>query len=297
MYIQTQTRQRSVARALSIMSHGEVVVEHTEFFNVTGGAIEVQGGRLELQDSILRGNQAESGGGMSVSRGLVVALRCIFESNRAMTAGGGLYVRGGRVELKKRTLLRGNVAREGSSIAFYVGALSYSLPAPLAHYVFVTVGASYSFMSGSLIDVEYPFECPGGVYGNSHAHLEQSGPWCSHVCPAGFACMGGTVVPGTCSPGRFCPVGSTTGMVCNQGTWSNLTGQVSARDCDDCPPGEHTVLRSSSSIRRECVHDHVHAHVHLHVAFSMRSTCQYVMCTSVLLSLYTQVTGATVGAW
>ena len=188
-------------RALTVVA-GEAIIEQATFLNFTGGAIAVAAsGSLQLRDSQLRSNQADFGGAMLVSGGRAVLERCLLEGNRALVAGGGLHILGGAVELRNQTVLRGNAASVASSISIVSGVVSYALPTPLAHYVFVVGGTSTALITSS-INVDFPFPCPGGVVGNSYASLAQSGPWCSDVCPAGFACRAGTEVPEVCPPGQ-----------------------------------------------------------------------------------------------
>lgn len=130
----TLGRSSATLRALSL-SGGEVFVEHTTFCNTTSGGVGVTGGRLELSDSVLRDNQAETGGALHVTGGNVRVARCRLENNRATVEGGGLHASGGAVELGNRTLLLGNTAPSGASISATEASLSYVLPAPLARYV------------------------------------------------------------------------------------------------------------------------------------------------------------------
>ena len=189
-------------RALTVVA-GDAIVEQATFLNFTGGAIAVAAsGNLTLRDSQLRSNQADFGGAVLVRGGHAVVERCLIEGNRAREAGGGLHVIGGTVVLRNRTVLRGNEASFASSISIAsAGAVSYVLPTPLAHYVFVTGLLVNRSLVTSSINVDFPFPCPGGVVGHSYASLAQSGPWCSGVCPAGFACRAGTEVPELCPPG------------------------------------------------------------------------------------------------
>ena len=190
-------------RALTVAG-GVVVIEEATFFNLTGGAIAVEaGGTLQISNSRLSSNRADIGGAMIIRGGRAVVARCLIERNYAVVAGGGLHVTGGVLELTNQTVLRGNEASEASSISVAPGTpsyVTYALPAPLAHYVFVVGGTSFAVLTSS-INVDFPFPCPGGVVGNSYAALAQSGPWCSDVCPAGFACRAGTEVPEICPPG------------------------------------------------------------------------------------------------
>ena len=104
-------------------------------------------------------------------------------------------------------------------------------------YLYITSGDTHYLLPGE-ISIDYPFECPGGVWGDSFLLQEQSGPWCSGPCPAGKACSGGTHIPVPCRPGRYCLAGSKAGKACPAGRWSNSTGLETSLSCDVCPAGE-----------------------------------------------------------
>ena len=149
------------------------------------------------------------------------------------------FVDGGSVVLSNRTLLKENSALEGGAIYLLApGTASYTLPAPLARYLYIARGDTQFLVPGG-IGVDYPFECGGGVWGNSYALDEQSGPWCSGQCPPGHECVSGTTTPTTCPEGHVCPLGTTVGPACPAGTWSNQSGLSSNAECSVCPAG-HT---------------------------------------------------------
>ena len=50
-------------------------------------------------------------------------------------------------------------------------------------------------------------------------------------------CKGGTITPKVCERGHICPAGTTVGVPCAAGTWSNMTGLSSPAQCDDCLVG------------------------------------------------------------
>ena len=47
------------------------------------------------------------------------------------------------------------------------------------------------------------------MYGRPGVVADQRKPTCSGRCPAGHACPEKTVRPAPCTPGEYCPVGST----------------------------------------------------------------------------------------
>ncbi|CAM5128032.1 unnamed protein product, partial [Natator depressus] len=105
-----------------------------------------------------------------------------------------------------------------------------------------------------------PEPCPEGTYGNRKelaapldcspcgggfycAGQGQTGP--SGLCEAGFHCRGRAVTPlptdgvtgDICPAGAYCPPGSLLPTPCPPGTYSNVSGLKSLKQCLDCPPG------------------------------------------------------------
>ena len=227
--------QQAAARALS-QTGGGVAIEHATFANLTAGAIALTHGGLSVSDSLFLGNAADDGGAVSVHGGQAVLTRCRLASNSAISRGGALFVEGGITQLRNQTLLQDNTAPTGRSIFFDAGWLSYTLPAPLARYLFIESGDSLQLPRGA-VEVDYPFACPGGVHGSSFEPAEQSGPWCSGICPSGYRCPGGTEQPLPCPRGSYCPLGSASGTPCPAGGFSNVTGLDSVGACHTCTPG------------------------------------------------------------
>ena len=75
------------------------------------------------------------------------------------------------------------------------------------------------------------------MFGNSYKQSEQSGPWCSGVCPQGFYCPGGTEQPLPCWKGSYCLRGSSVPLRCREGTYGNATNLTSSDGCAICPNG------------------------------------------------------------
>ncbi|XP_028320851.1 uncharacterized protein LOC114474630 [Gouania willdenowi] len=81
--------------------------------------------------------------------------------------------------------------------------------------------------------------CPPALYCNTSGLSQPSG-----MCDKGFYCSGGAVsnrptdgVTGDiCSVGHYCLMGSSSPVICPDGTFSNSTG---AEVCDDCPSGTY----------------------------------------------------------
>ena len=87
---------------------------------------------------------------------------------------------------------------------FDSGELSYTLPAPLAHWIYITDGSGRTQLTPSSINGDYPFPCSPGIFGNSNRTEDQSGPQCTGICPSGFFCPIATSVPTPCRLGAFC---------------------------------------------------------------------------------------------
>jgi predicted outer membrane repeat protein len=141
-------------------SGGELSISDSAFMNASDGAILLTAGNLNLRDTLFRNNSAKQGGAIRAVGGHASISRCRFELNSAARAGGALVVEGGIVTLQDGTLFIANRAPIGGSIQFTAGAVSYSLPAPLARYLFVTAGDTINLNLGA-VEVDYPFACPG----------------------------------------------------------------------------------------------------------------------------------------
>ncbi|CAM9824345.1 unnamed protein product [Bubo scandiacus] len=82
--------------------------------------------------------------------------------------------------------------------------------------------------------------CGRGYYCASPGQTGPSGP-----CKAGFYCQGRALTPlptdgvtgDVCPAGAYCPPGSPSPLPCPPGTYSNVSGLRSLRECLDCPPG------------------------------------------------------------
>ena len=64
------------------------------------------------------------------------------------------------MSVSNRTLLTANSAPVGGTIDFASGTISYTLPTPLARYLFITSGNKVD-LSIRAVEVDYPFACPG----------------------------------------------------------------------------------------------------------------------------------------
>jgi hypothetical protein len=150
----------SEAGRMLSQSGGEVTVSDSTFEDATSGAVLLTGGSLILRGGLLRNNAADQGGAMLVRGGYAAVSQTRFEANSALLAGGALRVDGGSVSVSNRTLLTANSAPVGGTIDFASGTISYTLPTPLARYLFITSGNKVDLSIGA-VEVDYPFACPG----------------------------------------------------------------------------------------------------------------------------------------
>ncbi|KAF7668979.1 hypothetical protein LDENG_00271770 [Lucifuga dentata] len=91
-------------------------------------------------------------------------------------------------------------------------------------------------------DMSSCWPCPPGLYCNSTGLIQPAG-----ICETGYYCSGGAVssmpsdgaTGNICPVGHYCPLGSSSPVLCPDGTYSNTTG---AADCEDCPSGTYCLL-------------------------------------------------------
>ena len=104
---------------------------------------------------------------------------------------------------------------------------------------------------GILVGTASPTVCPVGQYcvqGSAHytpcpigKYQDNTGWATCKPCPVGFTCNNpnGTTAPKTCPLRKFCPLGSTSGTTCPNGTYGQYTGLDSAANCTKCPGGKY----------------------------------------------------------
>ena len=198
----------------------------------------MSGGSLHLEDSEVSSCSADSGAALRVTSGEAAVFNSSFEDNAAVLDGGAVKVEGGSVVLANHTKLKRNRAGSGNSIMLQDGGkLSYALPAPLAHWVFITDHSLVSWLSSGAVDAEYPFTCSAGLVGDTYDSWAQSGPLCASPCPAGHSCAAATVVPKMCNTGTYCPTGSAAPIDCPAGFVGRAPKLEFASQCDVCRPG------------------------------------------------------------
>ncbi|MGH0176836.1 UNVERIFIED_CONTAM: hypothetical protein FKN15_008160 [Acipenser sinensis] len=121
-------------------------------------------------------------------------------------------------------------------------------PCPKGHYCppGTTLGRESPCPTGTfnnrtgLSDVSECVSCPAGEYCSSAGLSQPTG-----ACMTGFLCFLGAFSPHPlgdstgriCTPGFYCPQGTTRMLPCRAGTFSTLEGAGSEADCRLCPPG------------------------------------------------------------
>lgn len=269
-------------RGLSVAG-GEALLREVSFDGLPAGALLVDGGTVTVEDGVLRSNTADFGGAARVRGGVLTLERCRLDGNSASEAGGALAVSGGTVLLSNQSSLTGNTAPLGASAHVNhsiaaAGSLVYGLPAPLGHWVvgsFACTAPTESECAASggtaptscgwednerarglhvatvadaegACEVDFPFECPAGGYGDTLELSAQSRPACTGACPAGRYCGAGTVLPASCPPGYFCPKGSASPLPCPAGTYLNVSGASTVEQCVDVLQGYWAPIGSSA---------------------------------------------------
>ena len=125
------------------------------------------GGSLLVHDSMIQSCRSDLGAGLRVVGGDVIVSRTQFEDNEASSGGGAIQADGGNTVLTNQTRLRWNRAPEGRSIQVAVAAhVQYELPAPIAHWVFISDGGTRSTLSVGNVNDDFPYLCSGGIAEN-----------------------------------------------------------------------------------------------------------------------------------
>eukprot|EP01135_Chromosphaera_perkinsii_P006890 Nk52_evm45s621 gene=Nk52_evmTU45s621 len=131
---------------------------------------------------------------------------------------------------------------------------------------YCTGGAIISKPTGSTGGMCQPgFYCPAG----SAAQVQCSaGSYCatselgavSGPCTEGYYCSAGSLFPAPtdgvkgniCPQGHYCPSGSSAGVVCPAGTFSNNKGLKAVSDCSDCTPGFYCANPGQTAVSGPC---------------------------------------------
>ena len=253
-FVSGESRRRRLqasteARAL-LISDGYVSISEAVFEGLQGGAIEVNGGTLAVHNSTFESNQAESGGALLVTGGDVRVQNSTFKDNkitdRSSGSGGAIRVSGTntKLELGELTTITGSSRTGyGGSVASDV-EWTYTLPAPLAHYVSNPQGDGVARNGAGTYDYDYPNPCSATLYGNSYEVIHQAAPSCEDSCPEGNYCGTKTVDPIPCQAGTYCPRESASETPCPAGTYNEYQLETSPEACLDCGPGTFCPERS-----------------------------------------------------
>ena len=237
------------ARAL-LISDGQVSVSETIFEGLLGGAIKVSGGTLAVHNSTFESNQAESGGALLVTGGDVRVHTSNFKDNKitdgSSGSGGAIRVSGTstKLGLAELTTITGSTGY-GGSVASDV-EWTYTLPAPLAHYVSDPEQDGIAKNGAGTHDYDYPISCSATLYGNSYDVKDQTAPSCSGSCTAGNYCGRQTVSPVPCRAGTYCPREAAAETACPAGTYNPDELATSIEACLICNPGTFCPERSTS---------------------------------------------------
>ena len=88
--------------------------------------------------------------------------------------------------------------------------------------------------------------CPPRVYGSAPGLITQA---CTAVCPEGYFCPEGTVVPEDCKSGNACPLGSERAAPCPAGAYASGTND---NQCFACAPGTLSLAPGSAACNERC---------------------------------------------
>lgn len=93
-----------------------------------------------------------------------------------------------------------------------------------------------------------PIECPAGSY------QDKEGQTNCKPCPAGFFCLAkaSTYNDTICPSGRYCPVNTSVPILCQEGTFNNLTGQTEESNCVLCTAGKYCQGSGLSKPTADC---------------------------------------------
>lgn len=94
--------------------------------------------------------------------------------------------------------------------------------------------------------VAYAIPCPRGTYRGTTLGMDVED--CG-LCPAGYYCPNyATVTPTICPTGKFCLEGSKRGQDCPLGTYNDVTGIKSSRECKSCTAGSYCPTLGQSAV-------------------------------------------------
>ena len=209
-----------------------------------GGAIEVSGGRLLLQTTLLKDNVAPVGANLHLAP--------LSTASYVLPALPGYWVPANKCEIWREALASqecsmnytNNVdpCQEAAGSEKYTGAACpmarESQPCDWRNDPTLLGEVVYVLPLGSQ-DSTVPTPCSVGLLGgNGSDATEQTSAMCAGLCPAGnFCAEEATVHPALCTAGGYCPKGSPAVTLCDEGSYGNGTGLVGQSGCTPCPTG------------------------------------------------------------
>ena len=93
-----------------------------------------------------------------------------------------------------------------------------------------------------------PEPCPQGSY------QDKEGQTNCKPCPAGYYCLAkaSTYNDTICPSGRYCPLNTSVPILCDEGTFNNLTGQTEKSNCVLCTAGKYCQGSGLSKPTADC---------------------------------------------
>lgn len=93
-----------------------------------------------------------------------------------------------------------------------------------------------------------PRGCPDGSYQD-----EEGKTYCKS-CPAGYVCLASSTTfnDTVCPSGRYCPVNTSNPILCDEGTFNELTGQEEESNCVLCTAGKYCEGSGLSQPTADC---------------------------------------------
>jgi len=88
--------------------------------------------------------------------------------------------------------------------------------------------------------------CPKGTY---RAIARGSSPKDCSICPSGSYCdQMGMSAPNICPIGYYCPIGTVVPEPCPEGTYGTAQGMTDSKSCTACPAGYYCPKRGQITV-------------------------------------------------
>ncbi len=207
-------------RLLTVPGSATLAVRYLSFTNArvgageNGGAISLDGGRLQLAHCYLYGNTAGNFGGAMYGGGSFTITNSTFASNTAISNSGALHKGTTNPGLIDNCTFSGNVGRSGGAIEASVGSLTIS------NSTFTGNRAVGSPVNNA------PSSEGGGIYGGNGANVVTI----NNCLIAGNTSVGASpdLVSGFNSTTGYNLIGNTSGATLNPDLTGNVTGVSAA---------------------------------------------------------------------